>query len=301
VAVETVALACPRPAAQGRSLAQWDCVELARQLVAAGVVPAISRETVRRILAAHALKPWRHHRWLHPRHPRDAAFDTTVAAVCAVLTGPLGPGEVVLSVDEKTSLQPRPRRHPTRPATPAQGETPAHPVQIEHEYGRDGALTLFAAFDPRTGRVIGQCHRRKRGVECLALLEYLDAQFGATTSRIHLVLDNVQTPTTKPAQAWLAEHPRFVLHFTPVHCSWLNPVEQWFSILQRKRRRLPAFASRDDLHLRLRRFIAEWNERAHPFAWQSTSVAKVMAKAPADVLAAIEAAAQAAADLAPAA
>jgi transposase len=301
VAVQTVALACTLPDEQGRSLAQWDCAELARQLVAEGVVATISRETVRRILAAHALKPWRHHPWLHPRTPRDAAFFAAVAAVCTVLTRPLAPGEVVLSVDEKTSLQPRPRRHPTRPATPAQGDAPAHPIQVEHEYTRDGALTLFAAFDTRTGRVVGQCHRRKRAAEFLAFLAHLDDQFGPDTTRLHLVLDNVQTHKTKAVQAWLAAHPRFVLHFTPVHCSWLNPVEQWFSVLQRKRLRLPAFASLDDLHLKLRRFIAEWNERAHPFAWRTTSAAKVMAKAPPEVLAAIESAADAATTLAPAA
>jgi len=301
VAVQAVALACTLPDECGRSLAQWDCAELARQLAAEGVVPAISRETVRRILADHALKPWRHHLWLHPRVPRDAAFFATVAALCELLTRPLAPGEVVLSVDEKTSLQPRPRRHPTRPATPAHGAAPARPLQVEHEYRRDGALTLFAAFDTRTGRVLGQCHRRRRGAEFLAFLAHLDEQFGPDVTGIHLVLDNVQTHKTKPVQAWLAAHPRFMLHFTPVHCSWLNPVEQWFSVLQRKRLRVPAFASLDDLHLKLLRFIAQWNERAHPFAWQRTSVAKVMAKAPAEVLAAIAAAAQAANPLDPAA
>lgn len=274
VAVHTVALACTLPDEQGRSLAVWDCVELARQLVAAGVVARISRETVRRILRGHDLNPWRFHLWLHPKVPRDAAFFACVAALCLLLTRPLAPDEVVLSVDEKTSLQPRIRTAPTRPAQVT------HPVQVEHEYRRDGALYLFAAFDTRTGRVSGQCHRRKRAAEFLAFLAHLDEQYGPEIAHIHLVLDNVATHKTKAVQAWLAAHPRFVVHFTPVHCSWLNPVEQWFGLLQRKRLRYASFASLDDLHLKLRRFITQWNERGHPFAWTSTSVAKVMAKAP---------------------
>jgi hypothetical protein len=287
VAVHTVALACTLPDEAGRSLSQWDCPELARQLVADGVVTAISRETVRRILAGHALKPWRHHLWLHPKVPRDVAFFACVAALCLLLTRPLAPDEVVLSVDEKTSLQPPPRLAPTRPAQPKQ------PVQVEHEYRRDGALHLFAAFDSRTGRVIGQCHRRKRAAEFLAFLAHLDGQYGPEITHIHLLLDNLATHKTHAVRDWLAAHPRFVVHFTPVHCSWLNPVEQWFSLLQRKRLRIADFASLDDLHLKLRRFIGQWNARAHPFAWQRTSVAKVMAKAPAEFLPALEAAATA--------
>ncbi len=180
----------------------------------------------------------------------------------------------MLAVDEKTSLQPRIRTTPTRPAQVT------HPAQVEHEYRRDGALHLFAAFDTRSGRVIGQCHRRKRAAEFLAFLAHLDGQYGPDITQLHLLLDNVATHKTKAVQAWLAAHPRFVCHFTPVHCSWLNPVEQWFGLLQRKRLRYAAFASLDDLHLKLRRFIAQWNERAHPFGWTSTSVARVMAKAP---------------------
>jgi hypothetical protein len=273
-----VALACTLPDEVGRSLSQWDCPELARQLVADGVVARISRETVRRILAGHALKPWRHHLWLHPTVPRDAAFFACVAALCLLLTRPLAPDEVVLSVDEKTSLQPRIRVSPTRPAQAT------HPVQVEHEYRREGALHLFAAFDTRTGRVIGQCHRRKRAAEFLVFLAHLDGQYGPEIGHIHLLLDNLATHKTKAVQAWLAAHPRFVVHFTPVHCSWLNPVEQWFGLLQRKRLRYAAFASLDDLHRKLRRFIRQWNARAHPFAWTQTSVAKVMAKAPDPVL-----------------
>jgi transposase len=262
----------PTPA--DRSLSVWDCQELARQLVADGVVPVISAETVRRRLGRLALKPWRYHYWLTPKRPRDAAFYATVKRLCDLYTRRLAPGEVVLSVDEKTSLQPRPRHHPTRPAQPKR------PVQVEHEYHRDGATHLFAAFDTRRGRVAGQCHRRKRAAEFLAFLAHLEAQFGPEITRIHLVLDNLRTHKTAEVQTWLAAHPRFELHFTPVHCSWLNQVEQWFGILQRKRLRIADFASLTDLEAKLDQFIVEWNGHAHPFRWTTASFTKVLADQP---------------------
>jgi hypothetical protein len=113
-----VRLACERPDRLGRSLSQWDCAELARQLIADGLVEDISAATIRRILAAHQLKPWRHHLWLYPKHPRDAAFYGTVSDLIELYTRPLRDDEMVLSLDKKTSLPPRPRLAPTRPAPP---------------------------------------------------------------------------------------------------------------------------------------------------------------------------------------
>ena len=80
----------------------------------------------------------------------------------------------------------------------------------------------------------------------------------------------------KKVREWLKDHPQFRFHFTPVHCSWMNQVEQWFSILQRKRFRLVDFASKEDLESKIMQFICEWNEQAHPFNWTTKSVAKVM-------------------------
>jgi len=153
---------------------------------------------------------------------------------------------------------------------------------VEHAYARAGALNLFAAFDTRTGRISGRTARRKRQVEFLAFLEQLDQELPASLRRVHLVLDNLRMHKGKLVRAWLATHPRFVCHFPPVHCSWMNQIEQWFSILQRKRLRIVDFPSLDALADRLRAFIAHWNARAHPFHWSSKSVAKVMAACPAD-------------------
>jgi transposase len=248
---------------------------LARALIDQGVVDAISGETVRRLLASHTLKPWRHHRWLNPKKPRDEAFYACVAERIELYTRPLGKHEIVLSIDEKTSLQPRPRLHPTKPAQPG-----CVPNRVEHEYKRDGALPLFAAFDTRTGRVYGQCSRRKRQKEFIPFLEHLDRKIPSRITLIHVVCDNVSVHHGNEVQKWLKHHPRFPFHFTPTHCSWMNQVEQWFSILQRKRFRVADFASKEDMQVKIMQFIAEWNQHAHPFHWSTKSVAKVMADAP---------------------
>jgi transposase len=271
VALHLVHRACELPEQAGRSLSQWDCPELARQLVIDEVVAAISPQTVQRILAANRLKPWRSHVWLHPRTPRDAAFAAQVRAVADLLTRLLDEHEVVLSLDEMTSLQPRPRRAPTRPAQPGR------PVQVEHEYRRAGATHLFAAFDTRSGRVYGVTTRRKRQVEYLTLLEHLNQAIPASITTIHLLADNVSVHHGKLVQRWLADHPRFLAHFTPVHCSWMNPVEQWFGILRRKRLRSPSFPDLPALQHAILQFIAEWNEIAHPFRWTAASFEKILA------------------------
>ena len=267
-----VKLACERPDRVGRSLSQWDCAELARQLTADGVVASVSCSTVRRILSHHKLKPWRQHLWLSPQVPRDAAFAATVQAICDLYTRTLRRDEVVLCVEEKTNLQPRPRPAPTLPAVPGR------PVRVEHEYQRAGALNLLAAFDTRTGHVYASTAERKRQGEFLCLLEKLDQEIPPTVTTIHVVLDNLRMHKGQQVQQWLAEHPRFVVHFTPVHCSWMNQIEPWFSILQRKRLRIVDFASKAELAERLAAFVKEWNQWAHPFHWTTKSVAKIMAR-----------------------
>jgi transposase len=267
-----VKVACERPDLLGRSLSQWDCPELSRQLVRDEVVESISPQTVQRILEAHQLKPWRQHLWLSPKVPRDAAFAASVQNVCDLYTRELMPHEAVLSVDEKTSLQPRTRKSPTLPAAPGL------PVRVEHEYERKGALNLFAAFDTRTGKVYGRTAERKRQVEFIAFLEQLDRELPPEKTTVHVVLDNLRMHKGKQVMAWLAKHPRFVFHHPPVHCSWMNQIEQWFSILQRKRLAIADFADKAELADKLAAFIRDWNENAHPFNWSTKSVAKVMAK-----------------------
>jgi len=192
-------------------------------------------------------------------------------ALIALYTRPLAPGEAVICVDANTTLHPRPRLSPTRPARRGQ------PVRVEHEYRRGGALTLCAGVDTRSGHVYAHTARRTRPVVVSAFLERLDQEVSARVPTIHLVRDTRPRHNGRKVQAWLAAHPRFQVHFPPVHCSWMNQVEQWFSILQRKRLRIADVADLAHLEERLMAFVATWNVHAHPFNWSSTSVAKVMA------------------------
>jgi hypothetical protein len=273
--MHVVRLACERPAALGRSLAPEEGTELARQLIAEAIVEDFSAATVRRILAYHHLKPGRHHRWLSPKQPRDATVDATGSARIDLYTRPLRDDEMVLSVDEKTSRQPRPRLHSTRPAQPGN-----IPHRHEHEYKRCGTLNVFAALDTRSGTVCGPCSPRKRQQEFMAFLEQLDAEIAPHLKTIHLVCDNVRTHRGQEVRQWWAKHPRFICHFTLVHGSWMNQVEPWCSIFQRNRLRIADFDSKAQLHAKIEPFIGEWKQHAHPFNWSTKSLAKVMAEVP---------------------
>ena len=272
VALYVVKLACERPDVVGRSLAQWERVELARQVVPDGVVAQISPQTVPRILAHHTLKPWRHHRWLSPKVPRDAACAAPVQALVPLYTRPLGVWARGLCVEEQTSLQPRTRQAPPRAAQPG------HPVRVEHEYARQGALTLFAGCETRTGKVYATTAERKRQAACIAFLEHVERERPPDITRMPVGLATRRRHKGTHVQAWLTKHPRFVFVFPPVHCSWMHQGEPWLSLLQRQRLRSADVADKPHLAERLMACVAAWNEHAHPFQWSTKSVAKVMAK-----------------------
>lgn len=273
VVTHLVKRACELPDSAERSLSFWTCSELARALIRDAVVDSISPQSVQRILRSYKLKPWRVHHWLSAKVPRDAAFKATTQGIMELYTRALAANERVLCVDEKTSLQPRPRTEKTLPA-----QLGNVPVRIEHKYTRAGATNLLAAFDTRSGEVIGICRLRKRQIEFIELLEKIDKSTPISINRIHIVCDNVRMHHGKLIHQWLAQHPRFLLHFTPVHCSWMNQIEQWFSILQRKRLAAPNFANLNMLEERIEAFIREWNETAHPFRWKEASFKKILAK-----------------------
>ena len=213
------------------------------------------------------------HHWLSSQVPRDNEFRLQGLKICDLYTRKLEPHERVLCLDEKTSLQPRTRSAPNQPAQPG-----GVPIRVEHEYERKGALNLFAAFDTRTGKVTGILRPRKRQVEFIELLEKLERETPKEITRIHLICDNVSIHRGKATQKWLEAHPRFQMHFLPVHCSWMNQIEQWFSTLQRKRLKAPNFVDLEDLEARVIEFIDEWNQIAHPYKWTSKSFQKTLAK-----------------------
>jgi hypothetical protein len=195
--MHVVRLACERPEALGRSLSPGDGHALARQLIAEGLVADIAAATVRRILRSPTLKPWRQHLWLHPKKPREAAFYATVSALIDLYTRPRRAEERVLSRDEKTALQPRPRPFPTLPAQPQH-----LPTRHAHEDKRAGALNLVAAFAPRSGQVDGPCDDRKRPRECIAFLEPLDQEIEAHITMSHVVCDHGSTHHGQEARQW---------------------------------------------------------------------------------------------------
>lgn len=272
VAVHLIKMACELPDKYGRSLCLWDCKELARQLISDGVVDNISSETVRCILKSHKLKPWRYHFWLGEKTPRDQEFYDKVSEICDLYTRELKEDEAVICIDEKTSIQARSRLTLTKAAQPEK------PVLIEHEYKRCGALNLIAAFDTRSGTVYGKCYGRKRQIEFIDFLENMKLNIPDNIKHIHIVLDNVPMHKGKKVRAWLEKHPEFHFHFLPVHCSWLNQIEQWFSTLQFKRLRVPDFSSLKDLEVKVLEFISHHNHYAHPYKWKRSSGAKVLAK-----------------------
>lgn len=248
------------------------------------VVESISPQSVQRLLLSSRLKPWRVHHWLSSKVPRDEAFRAIVLDLLDLYTRKRNATERIFSLDELTSIQPRTRSAQTKPARPN-----LIPIRVEHEYERKGAWNLFAAFDIQSGHVFGQLHRRKRQKEVIALLTEINRATPRRVKRIHVVCDNVSIHKGKRVQSWLAKHPRFTFHFTPVHCSWMNQVEQWFSILRRKRLKAPNFKDLDELADKTCAFIAEWNEFAHPFKWSATSFDKILAKIDAEELLALAA------------
>ena len=144
----------------------------------------------------------------------------------------------------------------------------------------------MASFNTRTGEVLGICRRRKRQTEFIELLEKIDRETPSHITLIHLICDNVSVHRGKKVQEWLEKHPRFTMHFTPVHCSWMNQIEQWFSIIQRKRLVAPNFADLEELESKISAFIDEWNQEAHPFNWTDKSFKKVLQKCESEISAA---------------
>ncbi|MFG2586579.1 IS630 family transposase [Streptomyces malaysiensis] len=232
---------------------QWTHRAIAHRLASTG----ISASQVGRILADLDLKPHLVRGWL--TRPEDPEFYTKAAEVCALyLRRP--PHSVVLSVDEKTAMQARSRRHPTRPARPGQAE------RREFEYRRHGTVSIIAALDVHTGQVLVEDIARNDSATFIDFLRMLDQSIDPKLT-IHLVLDNGSSHVSKATRAWIAAHPRFAVHHTPKHASWLNQVEIFFSILARRLLRRGEFTSRQDLIDQIRGFTLAYDDEARPFRW----------------------------------
>lgn len=237
----------------------WSCRSMAAAL-------GISKSTVSNVWRSHNLKP---HLTKTFKLSRDPKFLEKLTDVVGLYLSP--PDKViVLCVDEKSQIQALNRTQPGLPLKKGRCGT------MTHDYKRNGTTTLFAALDLLQGKVIGDCYKRHRHQEFLKFLRRIDREFPGQTP-LHLVMDNYGTHGTPEVKAWLAKHPRFVVHYVPTSCSWLNLIERWFAELTNKRIRRGSFLSVDDLIAAIEEFLAAWNEHPKPFVWTAT-IDSILAK-----------------------
>ena len=227
---------------------------------------AISRNTVRRILDTSAIKPWRYEYWIFPRDPQFAEKAGVIVDLYAGLWQgqPLSPRDCLISADEKTSIQARIRCHPS--LDPA----PGRPRRIEHEYERGGALQYLAAWDVQRGYVMGRCEP-STGIEPFGRLvaQVMEQEPYRSAKRVFWVVDNGSSHRGQAAAKRLAlAYTNLILVHTPVHASWLNQVEVYFSIIQRKVLTPNDFANLEEVEQRLRLYEDLANQQPRPFNWK---------------------------------
>jgi transposase len=236
-----------------KNATHWSTRSMAKEV---GVTP----DAVMRIWHAFGLQPHRQQTW---KLSKDPQFIEKVHDICGLY---LNPPEraVVLAVDEKSQIQALDRTAPTLPMLPGT------PERATHDYERNGTTSLYAALNVQSGEVIGSLHQRHRATEFLKFLKRID-QTVPDHLNVHLVLDNASSHKTPAVRRWLAQHPRFVLHFTPTSSSWINLVERWFSELTTKLLRRGAHRSVRQLNAEIRQWIDTWNENPRPYVWTKTA------------------------------
>jgi hypothetical protein len=259
------ALACELPCRRGLPLSRWSVAELRREAVASGIVAQISGATLWRWLSQDALRPWRHRTWIFPRDPQFARKAGRVLDLYQRRWNgaALGPHDYVLCTDEKTSIQARQRKHRSLPPAPGR------PIYVEHEYVRGGALAYIAAWDVHGAKLFGRCERSNG----IAAFERLVAQFMGqepyrSANRVFLIADNGSSHRGQRAAARLrAKWSNVILVHTPIHASWLNQIEIYFSIVQRKLLTPSDFADLAALERGLIAFQIRYQHCAKPFKW----------------------------------
>lgn len=264
---EVKALACELPTDSEVPLAKWSCPDLAAEAARRGVVTSVSASTVRRWLAADALKPWQHRSWIFPRDPHFAAKAARVLDLYArIFNGePLGDDDYVLSADEKPGVQARCRIHPSRPPRPG-----PQPMRVESEYRRHGTLAYLAAYDVHHAQVIGHCAPRT-GIEPFTALvdKVMTRAPYASARRVFWVVDNGASHRGWTAAKRLTDaFPNARMIHLPVHASWLNQIEIYFSVIQRKLLTPDDFADLEVLAKQITAFETRYNSAARPFDWR---------------------------------
>jgi hypothetical protein len=271
-------MACSLPAEQGVPLSRWSASELAREAIGRGIVEQISGVTVWRWLSKDAIKPWQHRSWIFPRDPR---FAERAGPILDLYAGcwrgeRLHPGDYVICADEKPSIQARKRIHPTLPARRGGGQ------MVEHEYERMGALCYLAAWDARRAKIFDRC-AAKDGIEPFDALvdQFMPQMPYKRARRVFLIIDNGSAHRGKRSIDRLqGTWPNLILVHTPVHASWLNQAEIYFSVVQRKLVTPNDFADLDTLQAQLLAFGRRYEQIAAPFQWKFTrqDLHKLLAK-----------------------
>ena len=224
----------------------------ARMAAAAG----ISVSSVQRIWRAHGLQP---HRVRQFKLSTDPDFVPKLREVVGLYVDPPAHA-IVLSVDEKSQIQALDRTQPGLPLKRGRAGT------MTHDYKRNGTTTLFAALNVLDGKVIGRCMQRHRHQEFIRFLNAIEAEV-PVGKLVHVILDNYAAHKHPKVRAWLGRHPRFVFHYTPTSCSWLNAVEGFFAKLTRRRLKRGVFRSIVKLQAAINRFLRDTNDDPKPFTW----------------------------------
>jgi transposase len=221
-----------------------------------GKALGVSHMMVARVWARHGLQPHRLERYMASDDP---AFERKAADIIGLYMNP-PQHAAVFCVDEKTAIQALDRLDPVLPLSPGRAE------RHGFEYYRHGTLSLYAAFNTRTGEVLGRTAERHTSAEFVAFLTDLAAH-QPRRQELHVILDNLSAHKTKHVETFLAAHPQVRLHFTPTYPSWLNQVKLWFAKIERDVIARGIFTSRHDLKRKLLRYIRTYNQSAKPVKW----------------------------------
>ena len=236
-----------------RGATHWSTRQMAKQV-------GLGRTTISRIWRAFGLQP---HRTETFKLSKDPLLIDKVRDIVGLYMNPPDRA-LVLCVDEKSQIQALDRTQPLLPMRPGQVE------RRTHDYVRHGTTSLFAALDIKTGKVIGECHRRHRSVEFRKFLDTIETNVPAELD-VHVIADNYGTHKTAAIRAWFAKRPRFHIHFTPTYGSWLNLVERWFGLLTERQIKRGAHRSVRSLEAAIKEFLDAHNEGPKPFIWTKTA------------------------------
>jgi hypothetical protein len=262
------ALACQLPAERGIPLSRFSITEIVREVISSAIVSSVSDSSVWRWLHEDAIRPWFCRSWIYPRDPRFIEKAGKVLDLYAKQWErlPLEADDYVISSDEKTSIQARIRKHVTAP--PFSGK----PMRVEHEYRRGGAWAYLAAWDVHRAKIFGRCEA-KSGIKPFdRLVDQVMSQIPyKTANRVFWIIDNGSSHRGQPFAKRLQKRwPNAIAVPLPIHASWLNQIEIYFAIVQKKALTPNDFADLQAVQKRLLDFQIRYQEVARPFSWKFT-------------------------------